>query len=253
MRRLIMLSAIVLLFAQLAFSLADNKSLFSKANKLYVEDKYNEAIDIYHQIENSGLESFELYFNLGCTYYRMKNIPYSILYLERAKRLNPFDEDVEFNLNVANLRVVDKINPVPRLFVWEWIDSIKSLFNSDLWSVSVLIFVWGIFLFLVMFLTTSYPWFKKLYFAIALFLLLLTAVSFYFAYSTYRTETSRDYAVIYSPSVFVRSSPEADGTKIVTLHEGTKVSILDTIGKWKKIRIADGNTGWVEDESILII
>jgi SH3-like domain-containing protein len=41
--------------------------------------------------------------------------------------------------------------------------------------------------------------------------------------------------------------------KIFTLHEGTKVLVLDSVDNWKKIRIADGKIGWISTEEIKII
>ena len=102
---------------------------FEQANQLYLQAKYPDAIAQYEKILQSGFESGELYFNLGNAYYKSGSIQKAILNYERARQLLPRDEDVQFNLQLANLQVVDKIDAVPRLFVFRWADSMLALFS----------------------------------------------------------------------------------------------------------------------------
>ena len=60
-------------------------------------------------------------------------------------------------------------------------------------------------------------------------------------------------AIIYNPVVSGKSSPDNSGTDLFVLHEGTKVSIEDEVGEWLKIRLSDGNVGWVPINSLNII
>ena len=41
--------------------------------------------------------------------------------------------------------------------------------------------------------------------------------------------------------------------EIFTLHEGTKVLVLDSVDNWKKIRIADGKIGWIISDEIQLL
>jgi SH3-like domain-containing protein len=60
-------------------------------------------------------------------------------------------------------------------------------------------------------------------------------------------------AIIFSEKSEVKNAPTMNSDKIFTLHEGTKVLVLDTVDNWKKIRIADGKIGWISTEEIKII
>ena len=51
-------------------------------------------------------------------------------------------------------------------------------------------------------------------------------------------------AIIFSPVVSGKSSPDSSGTDLFVLHEGTKVNINDEVGEWFEIRLSDGNKGW---------
>ena len=48
----------------------------------------------------------------------------------------------------------------------------------------------------------------------------------------------------------IRNAPTLNSDEVFTLHEGTKVMVLDTIDNWKKIKIADGKQGWIISSEI---
>ena len=53
--------------------------------------------------------------------------------------------------------------------------------------------------------------------------------------------------------VVVKSSPEPNSIDKLILHEGAKVQIDETLGQWHKVRIADGNTGWLPVSDVTTI
>ena len=105
-----------------------------QANQFYREGKYEKAVQMYEQVRKNGFESPALYYNLGNAYFKMQNIPASVLNYERARKMSPNDEDINYNLRLANLRVVDKIEPVPRIFFINWWNAVVNLYSSDGWS-----------------------------------------------------------------------------------------------------------------------
>ena len=62
-----------------------------------------------------------------------------------------------------------------------------------------------------------------------------------------------DDAIIITPAVTIRSSPDETGTELFILHEGSKVRIEDTVGDWLEIRISDGNKGWIKASDMVRI
>jgi tetratricopeptide (TPR) repeat protein len=105
------------IFVLLALSLVaqDNSTLIKKGNKDYTDGLYHNAIEDYLKVLGNGYESPELYFNLGNAYFKANDLASAILYYEKAKKLKPNDPDVNFNLHIANSRIVDKIDPVPQM------------------------------------------------------------------------------------------------------------------------------------------
>jgi uncharacterized protein YgiM (DUF1202 family) len=64
------------------------------------------------------------------------------------------------------------------------------------------------------------------------------------------SESKHDTAIIFTESVFVKSSPDDESKNLFLLHTGTKVNIEDEINGWYKIKIADGNDGWLETHNV---
>ncbi len=225
-------------------------TLWQKANTLYSEGKYAESAELYVQLEQDGKSSAALYFNAGNAFYKQGEIAKAILYYERALVLSPADEDIRYNLELANLQIVDKIEPVPQFFLVSWIDAIHTALSFDTWAiVGLLLFVAVLALMMLVFFSGSVRR-KKLAFASAIVLLCVSLFSTYIAVHEKRHFEQHAEAIIFVPVTSVKGSPDSTGVDLFVLHEGTKVTILETIGEWKKVKTADGNQGWLPASAI---
>lgn len=238
---------LAILFTTAVFAQAD---LIQKANEHYAKEEFKQAIDGYNQILMAGIESPEVYYNLGNAYYKTKQYTLSILNYERAKLLAPDDEDIEFNLQVANQKVVDSIQELPGIFIVRWWNAIINSQTTDTWAfISIISFV----VFLTMlgfyfFAKTSEV--KRITFWSGCFLILFTIFSWSFAAKQKNRLVNHTYAIVMQPTVTVKSSPSEKGTNLFVVHEGLKVRITDKLGDWVEIRLADGNKGWLLTESV---
>jgi tetratricopeptide (TPR) repeat protein len=238
---------LAILFTVAVFAQAD---LIQKANEHYTKEEFQKAIDGYNQILMAGIESPEVYFNLGNAYYKTKQYTLSILNYERAKLLAPDDEDIEFNLQVANQKVVDSIQELPGIFIVRWWNAIVNSQTTDTWA-SISIFSFVVFLTMLgfyFFAKTSEV--KRITFWSGCFLIMLTIFSWSFAAKQKSRLVNHSFAIVMQPTVTVKSSPSENGTKLFVIHEGLKVRITDKLGDWVEIRLADGNKGWLLTESI---
>lgn len=220
-------------------------SWFEEGNAAYNEGNYDQAITLYNQVVDAGMESADLYYNMGNTYYKMKSYPMAILYYEKALKLEPGNEDIRTNLEIANLAIVDKINVIPQSFVVKWWNGLKQSFSADGWAwISVAAF--GMLLLcLFIFLMSRRTGLRKAGFFAGLLMVVCLALSLLFAIGQHRDMKYHDEAIVMTPTVTVKSSPSENGVDLFVLHEGTKVSILDSAMDWNKVRIADGSEGWL--------
>lgn len=238
---------LALLFATTLFAQED---LLRKANDLYTQEKFTEAIDVYNQLLMTNLESPEVYYNLGNAYFKTNQFPKAILNYERAKLLSPEDEDINFNLQVANQRVVDAIQELPGIFIVRWWNSLVNSQTTDTWAlVSIIAFV--------LFLTLAGLYFfarsgdiRRIAFWTASVLFAFSMMSWSFAAQQKSRLVDHEYAIVMQPTVTVKSSPSEKGTNLFVVHEGLKVKVIDRLGDWLEVKLADGNKGWLLMESI---
>lgn len=232
---------------------ANNQILIDSAQQAYTNNEFELAINYYEQILNSGYEAPEIYFNLGNSYYKSNKLTLAIINYERALLLAPGDEEIQFNLKIAQNYVVDKIEVLPRLFIYDWIDSLLYLSSSNSWAkLSLSAFIFMLILFLFYFFTNS-VYVKKMTFWFGVFLITFSILSFLFSAKQKQNVEIRNKAIIFNTSVTIKSSPDPSGNDLFVLHEGTKVTVEDSVQDWLKIKITDGNKGWLKASDVVIL
>ena len=224
---------------------------FNQANAAYNSGNYETAVEFYEKILATDMESVPVYYNMGNAYYKMREYPMAIYSYEKALKLDPSNEEVRTNLEIANLAIVDKIEPVPQSFIERWWRSLRAMCSSDRWA------WWSVAAFalllvcLFMFLRSRRVGMRKLGFFMGVIFIIVFAFSVVFAAQLKHAANTQDQAIVMTPTVTVKSSPSDDGVDLFVLHEGTKVSVLESSNGWNKIRIANGSVGWLEMDKML--
>jgi tetratricopeptide (TPR) repeat protein len=245
----------------LAFSFATSSEVWSQeknddfnaGSELYSAGKYQEALDTWLYLYNTGYRSAELNYNIGNAYFKLANVPVSVLFYERALLLKPADEDILYNLQIARTLAVDKFKEIPELFFVTWFNFISLSTSSNRWAVIGLIsFIIFLVMLSVYFYSKNYK-FKVTGFWIALFTLLFSALSISFSARNHSLVFKSEKAIIMSPQVNGKSSPDQSGTDLFLLHEGTKVTVGEKVGEWFEIKLSDGNKGWVPSNCLEIL
>jgi tetratricopeptide (TPR) repeat protein len=230
---------------------AQNNEVFTNANRLYNEGKYQEAIQSYESILNNGVHSSELYFNLANAYYKSNQIAPSIYYYEKAKQLSPYDKDINNNLSFAKNMTIDVIDNIPETGFSRMLKSITNTFNFDTWAVFSVVFV---FLFVLLFLAYyfSHSTIKKRLFFISSFIVLSFAIlTLFLAFQKEAYNKNDNPAIVFAQESNVKNEPNLRSETAFVLHEGTKVQILEMYNEnWTKIKIANGKTGWISNDDI---
>lgn len=240
----------ILISWQAVLPAGEADAYFMQGNQLYQESDYQAAISAYSKILNAGYESWEVYYNLGNAYYKQGNIGRAILNYERAKRLAPKNEDIDHNLEIANLAVVDRIQEIPPFFLFAWISSFAHAFSLSWLGGIVLTLYLCLTVLVILRLFVETARLKRMsFFAITVAGLFLILFSGIFSYRIIENET-RTEAVVLADKVDVKSAPDANGTNVFTLHEGVKLEVRDRSLDWVQIRLADGKVGWLRDEVI---
>ena len=242
--------ALLLLLYSPALQAAPAETLLDSANSFYISNQFDKAAELYLAVVQAGYEASELYYNLGNSYFKMDQIAMAILYYEKALKLDPYDNDTKNNLNMSYSRTADKIETIPEFFLKKWWKAAYNLLLPDIWAVlSISALVLSLLLFFLK-LTGIKVFQSRMLLPAGIVTLLLALLFFTFSLSRKTYIDSDDTAIITDLSIGVKSSPEALGTSVFVLHEGTKVTILDSLDNWKEIMIGNGNIGWVPGTSM---
>ena len=239
----------VLLSLLFSFALMANDSsgveAFKAANSLYENGEYQKAAEEYKQLIDQGYISDDIHYNLANSYFKTNNIAASILNYERALKINPNNEDAANNLVLANEKTVDKIEQVPELFFYRWIDSFVNIMSIDAWAkLSVGLFFLALTCFALYLFATTLPLKKSAFYAfVVIFMLGIT--SWIMAAKQKHSLEAKNYAIIMNPTVNIISSPSEGSSQLFVLHEGSKVKIKEETEEWFRVALPNGNEGWV--------
>ena len=99
----------------------------------YRKGQYDLAIQEFESIILSNWDSPELYYNVGNAFYRAGNIAGAVWAFESCLKLSPTHEDAKYNLKLANLKVIDRMDlPAPPFYL-KWYLSIKERYTPSQW------------------------------------------------------------------------------------------------------------------------
>ena len=226
---------------------------FKRGTEFFTEGNYEQALEEWTSLYTAGYRSAMLDYNIGNAYFKLGNIPGSILFYERARLRKPGDEDIGYNLRIARAMTTDRLEEIPELFFVRWYDFLSLVFSSDSWAATSLVSFIICLVFLSVYFYSSKYNVKVAGFWLAILALLLSLASFSFSARNKKMIFESNKAIIFGPIVNGKSSPDNSGTDLFVIHEGLKVSIEDEVGDWKEIRLPDGNKGWVPANSLEII
>ena len=229
-------------------------SLWNSANQAYMEGRWSDAVSEYEMISGMGLESAALYCNTGDAYYKDGNVPMAILFYERALKLDPSYEDARYNLQLLNSIIQDRIDPVPDFILKVWAKDICYIMDSNAWAICFIVLLAITLALALLFILGATAAGRRTGFFAGIVTLLLAAASLSFALWQKNDYMSADDAIVMRPVTSVKSSPSSEAsTDLFILHEGTKVHILDRVGTWANIELADGRQGWLQTRDLEVI
>lgn len=225
-------------------------SIFNAGNQAYIEKKYNDAVTNYETLIKRGFRSAELFYNTGNAYFKTGEYAKAILFYERATLIDPGNSDIEFNLTKARTYVIDKIEIIPDFFVVTWFKSSVLRLSPNIWAIiSITIFV--VFMLLsLLYLLAAKAGIKRVSFYSGIIALIISVTTLFFSFKTKHYLEKSKSAIVMSPTVTVKSSPDIESADTFIIHEGTKVYILRSLNSWSEIKLSDGKQGWLESKTI---
>jgi tetratricopeptide (TPR) repeat protein len=232
----------------------DPVALYQRGNRLYQEDDYTGAVEAYRRVLEGGLESADLYYNLGNAHFKAGSLGRAILSYERALRLRPGDSDIRANLELARSLTADEIEPLPRFWVlsvlsW-WVNLLPRTGLLLTLVLAYLVGAGGIILLILsrrMALGRLGTWLAA---GGGLGILLFGCTLLV----RERLVGEVEWGIVMEDAAAVQSAPsEEDDLTLFRVHEGTRVRVDRAAEGWLEIVLEDGKVGWVPSDVLEII
>ncbi|MBA4276756.1 tetratricopeptide repeat protein [Flavobacterium sp.] len=237
---------ILLLTTQFSFA----QTGFDRGNALYQKGRYEEAIVEYESVLTTNQHSSELYFNLGNCYYKLNKVAPAIYNYEKALVLNPDDAEIQNNLKFAQKLQIDEIKVIPTVGFSKMVHDFTSTFHYNTWAWISVGFSTLFLVFFIGYYFSQITLSKRIFFIGMFVLIVLLLVSVSAAISEKNHYDGEKPAIVFTEMVLVKSEPQNASNTVFTLHEGTKVFVLESLENWRKIQLTDGTEGWIEKTAI---
>lgn len=251
MKRYIFVLSLVLV--SLLAHAADLAEMKIQADSAYARADYETAVKLYGKLANQNATS-DVCYNLGCAYYRLDDMAHSVLWFERALKLDPSDKDILTNLEMARTKTIDKIIPQHEFILFTYFRAMTNWFSLRTWTIIALLSFVLVLVSLLLFWASDSIFARKCAFSSAVLLLLVCILSNVCAVQQRNFKQTHTSGIIISPAVTVKSTPADNGNDLFVLHEGSKVEILDSsLKEWCEVSIADGKVGWIPKKSFDLI
>ena len=223
------------------------RTTFYHANALYKDGQYAAAAKEYEELQQSGLASGNLYFNLANAYFKAGEKGKAILNYERARRLIPGDPDLSANLAYAqSITGADACSPA----LWQVVVfplSHRVATHRLVWATS------GMYTMLLLVLAGYRLWPARprwlVYAATGLAVLVLIS-STSLAQQVLTDDWQPRAVVISSGEAPTRFEPAQNGTGHFVLNEGSLVRVVETRDNWVEVARCDGRRGWIEKSAV---
>ena len=224
----------------------------SKGNNAYQNQEYEKAKEYYEEFVQKGVRNFNLFYNLGNTYFKLENYGLSRLFYEKALKFRPLNKDLVFNSKLLQARLKDK-EENEESFLQHIFKEIYYFFSINLLSIFVLICFILIMLTIVLLTLAEKPTTKIVVRVFMVIFSILFMIFLIFAVGRLNEFYNKNFAVIVDETVFAYSGPSSDFQQVFTIHKGLKVRVEKFDKYWVLIKLQSGNGGWIEKNSIYVI
>ncbi|MBT4774206.1 MAG: tetratricopeptide repeat protein [Crocinitomicaceae bacterium] len=248
-----LISLIILFFCSFnGIASSQNQAKFISANKLYNAGQYDTSLLNYEHLIEEGVFSFELYFNAGNAAYHLKKIGKSILYFEKAKKLDPSNEDVIHNLMLLNKLILDKNTAVNKSKAYDRMMSALSR-SPNYWSWSAIFLSIISMVCFVLYQLSRSKRNQKIGFVLGSLSLVLSVFVLILAIVQFNYINTINSGVVLNPSVTLKIAPNNDTSSAFILHEGSKVELKSSVDDWYEVIYSDGKIGWLNKDELGLI
>jgi tetratricopeptide (TPR) repeat protein len=245
--QLILCSLLLILTSSSIFA---NNDLQLKAEKAYSNKDYKQAIALYESILKEGTTSYKLHYNLGNAYYKNNELGKAIFNYELANKLQPNNKDVKMNLKIANEKTIDKIESKENFFIIAIKSGLVNALSTNGWAWFSIFSLIACLSFAFMFFVSNQLLLKRFGFFFSGISLIVFIATMVLGFSALDDKQELNFAIVTNRESKIREEPNVTSKSKFSLHEGTKVSVLESNPEWTNIKLENGNEGWIKTTEV---
>jgi tetratricopeptide (TPR) repeat protein len=225
---------------------------YERANQLYHNQEYAEALELYNQMIAEGLVNASVYYNAGNTYYKLNKMGWAVWCYENAQILQPNNVIVQENLQLAIRKINTPLQKQTTKSFESIIQNILQFHPQNNWAIgSLSFFLLAISLLIIKKLKAIPP----IFIALRKLSWILFGIYFIGTIGHYVFHKIFKYGIIVENTILY-NSPKEKGLHKASQTKGIKVQILSFVkggilneNKYK-IKMENGNIAWVDENTL---
>lgn len=223
------------------------RQLFIQGAAHYEQADYDRAMELWRRLVDRGYGGEDVLYNLGTAALRKNDLGHAVLYLERARRLGGDGEDLLANLQLARARQTDEVVGAGRDETFVERVAYATPRNTVAWLFLGAWLAAAAVLFLFKFLPRG----RRAWAGLLAGLLLALAVpaALLLAAHIWVEERVRS-GVVTVQTLQARELPTGVSRVSFEVHSGLKVRLLESEGRYVRIRLPNGLVGWADREGV---
>jgi len=236
-----------LLLCHFSFSFEPTKS---EADSAYLAGDFSTSINLYAQLINEYPQSALLYFKLGNSYFKNNETGKAIWAYNKAKKIMPNHEDINFNLNFV--LASSQIEAKNRIFDFsDWMARFLFGRSINFWAYIAIISAILTAVFLYLAKTTRAKNKRRIFMVGSITCAIFVAIGMSIAIAHYTYLNTLNQGIIIESIVEVKTAPTENEPVTFEIKEGAKFELKEKQNDWYRIEI-DNKEGWIKKSAALL-
>jgi tetratricopeptide (TPR) repeat protein len=219
-------------------------SLLAEGARLYENNEFDAAREIYETALTTHGPSGVLLYNLGTVHYRLGRVGAAIQYLEKSAERMPDHPELRQNLRIVRQSISQPIPSMPVPFWQRWWQQLLNIVGARglfLIGLSAYLPAVGLLGYRIWTGHLSSPLQK-----LTSTLTIIASVAMVGALLVSWHNNLDRRAVILQPEAQLYAEPATNSTVERTIPEGTVVQVNEDLPAWQRVELPNGADGWIQ-------
>jgi tetratricopeptide (TPR) repeat protein len=216
---------------------------FVQANQAYREGRFQEAVDGYQNLVNSGRWSANLFYDLGNAWFRLGDFGKAIVNYQRALALDPPHPEASANLRRAR----DEARALE--LRKDWIERYVAMGTPAQYSIIAAVAFWFVLFGLTRWFFSP-PGRATGRMALIACAAAVCGLSIFALYTLENGTQGRALAIVTGKDIEARLATADNTSSILALPAGSEIEVLSERGEWIYAALPNEQRGWIPAKAV---